>query len=71
MAHLIVNGLFDSEHYWVLSRNASGGTDVVHGKNFRGLLVGVKPERLKGEYERMNRQANARGWRAGGPSSLA
>jgi hypothetical protein len=37
-------------------RNASGGTDVVHGENFKGLLVGViKLERIKGEYERMNR----------------
>jgi hypothetical protein len=37
-------------------RNASGGTDVVHGENFKGLLVGViKLERIKGEYEQMNR----------------
>ena len=56
MGRLIVNGLFDGQHYWVLSRNASGGTDIVHGENFKGLLVGViKPERLKGEYQRMNR----------------
>jgi len=33
MGHLIVNGLFDGEHYWVL--RASGGTDVVHGENFK------------------------------------
>ena len=58
--HLIVNGLFDGEHYWVLSRNASGGTDIVHGENFKGLLVGViKPEKLKVEYERMNRDMAA------------
>jgi hypothetical protein len=57
MAHLIVNGLFDSEHYWVLSRTASGGTDIVHGENFRGLLVGViKPGWLKGEFEGINRK---------------
>ena len=60
MGHLIVNGLFDGEHYWALSRNARGGTDIVHGENFKGLLVGViKPERLKGDYERMNRDLAA------------
>jgi hypothetical protein len=52
---LIVKRLFDGEHYWVLSRNASGGTDIAHGENFTGLLVGViKPEKLKVEFERMN-----------------
>jgi hypothetical protein len=56
----IVKGLFDGEHYWVLSRNASGGTDIAHGENFTGLLVGViKPEKLKGEYERMDRDMAA------------
>jgi hypothetical protein len=52
--------LFDGEHYWVLSRNASGGTDIAHGENFMGLLVGViKPEKLKVEFERMNRDMAA------------
>ncbi len=56
MGHLIVNDLFDGEHYWVLTRNAGGGTDIVHGESFKGLLVGVfKPEKFKIEYERMNR----------------
>ena len=60
VGHLTVNGLFDGEHYWVLRRKASGGTDVVHGENFKGLLVRViKPERLKGDYERMNRDMAA------------
>jgi hypothetical protein len=60
MGRLIVKGLFDGQHYWVLRRNAGGGTDIVHGENFKGLLVRVvKPERLKGEYERMNRDMAA------------
>jgi hypothetical protein len=61
VGHLIVNGLFDGQHYWVLSRNASGGTDIVHGERFTGLLVGAvfKPEKLKVEYERMNRDMAA------------
>jgi hypothetical protein len=41
MGHLIVNGLFDGEHYWVLSRNANCATHIVHGENFNGLLVGI------------------------------
>jgi hypothetical protein len=60
LGRLIVKGLFDGEHYWVLTRNASGGADVVHGENFKGLLVGVlKPEKFKGEFERMNRDMAA------------
>jgi hypothetical protein len=35
--------------------NESGGTDIVHGENFKGLLVWIiKPEQLKVEFERMN-----------------
>ncbi|HEY2533740.1 MAG TPA: SRPBCC domain-containing protein [Xanthobacteraceae bacterium] len=57
---LIVNGLFDGEHYWVLTRNASGGTDILHGENFKGLLVRViRPEKMKVEFERMNRDMAA------------
>jgi hypothetical protein len=60
MGHLIVNGLFDGEHYWVLSRNANCGTDIIHGENFKGLLVGIfKPEKFKVEYGRMNRDMAA------------
>jgi hypothetical protein len=58
--HLIVNGLFDGRHSWVLARNASGGTDIVHGENFTGLLVPIiKPEKFKGEFERANRDMAA------------
>ena len=57
---LIVKGLLDGAHYWVLARNASGGTDIVHGETFKGLLVWIiKPEQLKIEFERMNRDMAA------------
>jgi hypothetical protein len=56
VGHLIVNGLFDGQHYWLLTRNVSGGTDIVHAENFKGLLVSViKPLKFKGEFERLNR----------------
>lgn len=57
---LIVKGLLEGAHYWVLSRNASGGTDIVHGETFKGLLVWIiKPEELRVEFERMNRDMAA------------
>jgi hypothetical protein len=57
---MIVKGLFDGEHYWVLSRNSSGGTDIVHAENFKGLLVRViKPLKFRGEFERLNRDMAA------------
>jgi len=57
---LIIKSLLDGAHSWVLSRNASGGTDIVHGETFKGLLVWIiKPEELKVEFERMNRDMTA------------
>lgn len=37
--HLWVRGLFDGEHFFRLSGTESGGTRLVHGENFSGLLV--------------------------------
>ena len=34
-----VPGVFDGEHYWELSENESGGTHLIHGENFSGVLV--------------------------------
>jgi hypothetical protein len=57
---LIVKGLFDGEHYWVLSRNASGSTDIRPWRELHGPARWVvKPEKLKVEFERMNRDMAA------------
>jgi predicted N-acetyltransferase YhbS len=36
---LVLPGLFDGEHYFVLQADGSGGTRLVHGEAFSGLLV--------------------------------
>ncbi|WP_174292513.1 SRPBCC domain-containing protein [Sphingomonas bacterium] len=57
---LLVKGVFDGEHYWTLTRNNRGGTDIRHGEDFSGLLVGVvKPGSFKGGFERMNADMSA------------
>jgi hypothetical protein len=65
LRRLVANGVFDSLHYWRLSRGTNGGTDVVHGERFDGLLVRViRPERIRPEFERMNRDMRAElAWR--------
>ncbi|MCB0705424.1 MAG: SRPBCC domain-containing protein [Saprospiraceae bacterium] len=37
--HLFVKGLFDGEHYFELQPEGENMTLLVHGENFRGLLV--------------------------------
>lgn len=37
---LLVAGIFDGEHYFLLERVAERRTRLVHGENFSGLLVG-------------------------------
>jgi predicted N-acetyltransferase YhbS len=38
---LVLPGLFDGEHYFLLQPDGAGGVRVVHGEVFTGLLVGV------------------------------
>lgn len=60
LGRVLAWGVFDGRHYWVLSRNASGGTDILHAEDFTGLLVSViKPLKFKGEFERLNRDMTA------------
>ena len=60
MGHLIVNGLFDGEHYWYSVATQTAAPTSSMAENFNGLLVGIfKPEKLKVEYERMNRDMAA------------
>ena len=54
-------GLFSGEHYWILKDRADGGTDVIQGESFKGVMVPfIKPERLRVDYEAMNTAMKAR-----------
>ena len=54
-------GLFSGEHYWVLRDRPDGGTDMEQGEVFRGVMVPfIKPERLRVDYEAMNKALKAR-----------
>lgn len=61
---LLVPGLFDGEHYFHLSPGAKGGTDLVHGENFSGLLSGILlrsiGEETRNNFGRMNEALKAR-----------
>lgn len=54
---LIVKGLFDGEHYFILTQLPNGSTAVNHGESFSGLIVplmrGVLQKTEKG-FKRMN-----------------
>jgi len=57
--HLFFKGLFDGEHYFQLEPIAEGNTRLIHGENFRGLLVipllKMIGEQTREAFERMNR----------------
>ena len=41
LGHLLVSGLFDGEHYFLLEPLAESRTRLTQGENFSGLLVGL------------------------------
>ncbi len=54
-------GLFSGEHYWILRDRPDGGTDLEQGEVFKGVMVPfIKPERLRVDYEAMNKAMKAR-----------
>jgi hypothetical protein len=54
-------GLFSGEHYWILHPRADGGVDLEQSEVFRGVMVPfIKPERLRVDYEAMNKALKAR-----------
>ena len=54
-------GLFSGEHYWILRDRPDGGTDVEQGESFKGIMVPlIKPERLRVDYEAMNKAMKTR-----------
>lgn len=57
LGHLVVPGLFDGEHYFLLDPHDDGHTRFRHGENFSGLLVGPLRAKLaatESGFEAMN-----------------
>lgn len=61
---LLINGLFDGEHYFVLTDQENGTTLLEHGEHFTGLLTGplkgMVYEKTKTGFEEMNKALEAR-----------
>ena len=54
---LLVKGIFDGEHYFVLSQEGESKTKFTHGEKFSGILVylaGRTLDKTKGGFELMN-----------------
>jgi len=57
-----VEGIFDGEHYFILSAKADGTTRLIHGEKFSGILVnllGSMLEKTKDGFEAMNNSLKA------------
>jgi hypothetical protein len=63
LGRLLVPGLFDGEHYFLLEPIAAG-TRLTHGENFSGLFVALTGRagfaRIEAGFEAMNRALKAR-----------
>ncbi|MEO0734028.1 MAG: SRPBCC domain-containing protein [Bacteroidota bacterium] len=44
---LLMNGLFDGEHYWTLEERTPGHTFLTHGEHFNGALVPLFRKKLE------------------------
>ena len=55
---LVMKGVFDGTHYFILEETEDGKTLLTHGENFQGFLAGFILKRIKSEtlaaFERMN-----------------
>jgi hypothetical protein len=59
---LLVPGLFDGEHYFILSKSENNKTEFVHGELFSGILTGLfskSLEKTKEGFELMNQALKA------------
>lgn len=61
---LFFKGVFDGEHFFKLSDNGDGTTNLEHGEKFSGFLIpifkGKMLEQTKAGFEEMNRALKAR-----------
>lgn len=64
LGKFLISGLFDGEHYFQLEAIDDHTTRLVHGENFKGLLVGLLLKMIGTEtqqaFERMNHALKAR-----------
>ncbi|WP_414657115.1 SRPBCC family protein [Deinococcus sp. VB343] len=71
LGHLWVPGLFDGEHYFVLSALPGGKTRLQHGEHFRGVLVpavsGWLDRAIRPNYARLNAALKERAEQLSGP----
>jgi hypothetical protein len=62
--NLLFKGLFDGEHYFKLEPASKGGTKLIHGENFRGILSGLLLRMIgdptKASFIRMNEALKGR-----------
>lgn len=72
LGRLLISGLFDGEHYFLLSSLGSDQTRFVHGEKFSGVLVPFLKSQLesgtRAGFEAMNQALKSR---AGNASSSA
>lgn len=56
--NLLVKGLFDGEHYFILEKTIDGHTRLLHGENFTGILTRLIfkmiGEKTQQGFEKMN-----------------
>ena len=64
LGHLLLKGLFDGEHKFVLTDNGNGSINFEQSENFKGILVRLLSKSLdkdtKNGFEQMNNQLKIR-----------
>ena len=59
LGHLLVRGVFDGEHYFILHALSDQQTEFVHGEQFRGLLSPLVLKMIRADthqgFEAMNK----------------
>ena len=64
LGKLFVKGLFDGEHYFILTPINEQQTQLEHGEHFRGLLVNLIMKQIEGNtmagFEAMNQALKER-----------
>jgi len=51
LGHMGINGLFDGEHYFVLTPNADGSTTLKQGENFKGVFAWLLLKFIRNDTE--------------------